>query len=286
MLKKRVITALVLASILAAAIFLLPTPWFVLVISGVAVVAVLEWADLSRPGLSRFASLLAAAAVGACSLALIFAPHIGSVVAAVVGTLVWLTQALMLKTQTPLLPFTHGVLIAGVLTMTIALANIAWLHQLSLIGPALVCVFVVIVSAADSGAYFVGRAFGKHSLAPKISPGKTIEGFAGGLLMATLASIVGMTTVTSLTLCQPWLGSPRSWVLWVLALTLIGIATAAASVVGDLTESLAKRAAGVKDSGSLLPGHGGVLDRIDGLLAGAPVFTLGVWLLGLGNSCR
>lgn len=288
MLRQRVITALILGSILAAAIFLLPTAWFVVLLAAVLTLGVLEWAGLSQPGLGGWGNRAAAVAVAivALSLALAVAPRVGGIVTAVVGTVLWCIQAILLKTESPLLPFAHGVLIAGAMTTTIALTNIAWLHQLGLIGPALVCVFFVIVSGADSGAYFAGRAFGKHRLAPLISPGKTVEGFAGGLVVATLATIIGLLIVVGSTDCQAWPTGIADWLGWVVALSLIGAATAAASVVGDLTESLAKRTAGVKDSGTLLPGHGGVLDRIDGMLAAAPVFALGVWLLGIDSACR
>lgn len=119
---------------------------------------------------------------------------------------------------------------------------------------------VVAVAAADVGAYFVGRFLGRHKLAPRLSPGKTIEGGAGGLATGALA------------------GALFAW--WFLADTspaagaCLGAVLAALSVGGDLLESSLKRAAGAKDSGAILPGHGGVLDRIDGHLAAAPALLL------------
>jgi len=126
---------------------------------------------------------------------------------------------------------------------------------------------LVLAFAADTGAYFAGRAFGRTKLAPQVSPGKTWEGVFGGLVLAACAALAGAR----------WFGVP------VLALLPLCLVAAAFSVVGDLTESMLKRATGVKDSGRLFPGHGGVLDRIDSVLAAAPVMVLGLINLGVGT---
>lgn len=124
-----------------------------------------------------------------------------------------------------------------------------------------------LVWIADSGAYFAGRAFGRHKLAPKVSPAKTLEGLAGGLLLTAAFS---MTVACYLQLTTSvWCG-----------FVLLSMLTVIASVHGDLVESMLKRRAGIKDSGSMLPGHGGVLDRIDSLLAATPMFALGFWWVG------
>jgi phosphatidate cytidylyltransferase len=122
---------------------------------------------------------------------------------------------------------------------------------------------LLIVWLADSGAYFAGRRWGGAKLAPAVSPGKTWAGLWGGLAACVLLA-VGIAS---------WRGLP------VLSLLLVTLLAGVYSVIGDLTESLAKRFAGVKDSGSLIPGHGGVLDRFDSLLAAAPVLMLGIVLL-------
>jgi phosphatidate cytidylyltransferase len=117
---------------------------------------------------------------------------------------------------------------------------------------------MVLVWAADIGGYFAGRAFGRRRLAPEVSPGKTLEGLAGGVLAALVVSVM-------IAMAAGYGVDALGWLI------LASIAVIAASVVGDLMESLVKRVAGVKDSGTLLPGHGGILDRVDAVLAAAPV---------------
>ncbi len=142
------------------------------------------------------------------------------------------------------------------------------LHLYTGQGPALVLFVVSLMWVADSGAYFVGRSLGTHKLAPTISPGKTWEGVAGGLLGSALyafaASYLLHFNETQL-----------------LAFVLLAVITAAISIAGDLFISLLKRQEGLKDSGHLIPGHGGILDRIDSLLAAAPIFLFGFGILGM-----
>jgi phosphatidate cytidylyltransferase len=140
------------------------------------------------------------------------------------------------------------------------------LHGHSERGPELVLFLMLLIWTADTAAFFTGRRWGKTKLAPIISPGKTWAGVYGALVGAAAAGL----------LLSWWLS--LSSVLTAVAV-MICVVTAFVSVVGDLYESLVKRRRGVKDSGRLLPGHGGMLDRIDSLTAAAPVFTLGVlWL--------
>ena len=127
-------------------------------------------------------------------------------------------------------------------------------------GRALIMYSIISVAAADVGAYFAGHQFGRHKLAPRLSPGKTIEGLGGGLL---LAAVIGAIFVSI------WVPDTMWWMGAVLGAVLAG-----ASVLGDLLESAMKRQAGVKDSGGILPGHGGILDRIDGHVVAFPVFLL------------
>lgn len=129
----------------------------------------------------------------------------------------------------------------------------------------LLMLLFIIVWGVDSFAYFSGKAFGKNKLAPNLSGGKTIEGVVGGLVGVLLMTGVWMAVTENL-----------NWAFLVLALI-----TGIFSVIGDLYESIYKREAGAKDSGSILPGHGGLFDRLDGLLAATPVFMLGVYLLDM-----
>ena len=124
---------------------------------------------------------------------------------------------------------------------------------------------LVLVQVADIGAFFVGRRFGKRRLAPSVSPGKTWEGVIGGVVASALVAVIG----------GAYFGTPLAWFL-PLCLAAVGF-----SIVGDLTESLLKRFAGLKDSGRLFPGHGGVMDRIDSVTGAAPVLFLGLLLLGV-----
>ena len=128
---------------------------------------------------------------------------------------------------------------------------------------------IALVAVADIGAYFSGKRFGKTKLAPNLSPGKTREGVYGALVLALLWAILGAA-----------IGGHGGFdgLLFV----VFSMLAAVMSVLGDLFESLIKREAGAKDSGTLLPGHGGVLDRIDGLLAALPVFALGLLWIGVG----
>ena len=139
------------------------------------------------------------------------------------------------------------------------------LRALYTLSPALLLFALLVVWVADSGAYFAGRRFGRVKLAPKISPGKTWEGVIGGLV-AVIALCVAATA---------WLDVSA------VAFIPFCLAVAGLSIVGDLTVSMFKRTAGVKDSGTLFPGHGGVLDRVDSVAAAAPLFVLGVMWLGI-----
>ena len=155
--------------------------------------------------------------------------------------------------------------VVGFLVLVPAGLGLAHLVALQPHGQLLLLYLLVLIAAADVGAYFGGRTFGRLKLAPHVSPGKTWEGFAAGMLAAAAVGAAG-----ALLFEVPF------WP-WLFLCELVALV----SVVGDLTESMFKRHVGLKDSGSLLPGHGGVLDRIDSLTAAAPTFLLGLMALGL-----
>ena len=146
-------------------------------------------------------------------------------------------------------------------------AGISLSHLVSLQphGQLLLLYLLVLIAAADVGAYFGGRRFGRRKLAPHVSPGKTWEGFAVGMLAAAAVAVAGA-----------FIFDMPFWP-WLFICELVALV----SVVGDLTESMFKRHVGLKDSGKLLPGHGGILDRIDSITAAAPTFLLGLLALGL-----
>lgn len=258
MLKQRIITAVLLLPLVLAAILLAPLAVFDIVVGAVLALMALEYGALCAfPRWQRlvFAILvtgLFAAAVAPWQFAATL--YMSTVLAA---TLLWLMAPLWLATRIAL-PGTVKAL-PGIVMLVGAGSALHGLKQIDLDGRWVLLVFVI-VWAADVGGYAIGRMFGRHKLAPGISPGKTWEGFAGGLAFVLLIGFAASF----------WLieREQRSW--WMLLLAL----TAMISVVGDLVESLLKRQAGVKDSGSLLPGHGGVLDRLDSLLAVAPVFLV------------
>jgi len=169
--------------------------------------------------------------------------------------------------ETGKIPGSLGSLVQGGFIVLFAWSALVFMHRYPEQGPVMAIAMLLVVWSADTFAYFTGKKFGKHKLAPSISPGKTIEGVVGGLIGAGLVSLIMATIVLDL--------NGSNVLSWLLA----SLVAALFSVVGDLYESRLKRQAGVKDSGNLLPGHGGILDRIDGLVAATPVFATIWWLL-------
>ncbi|MGM0412063.1 MAG: phosphatidate cytidylyltransferase [Pseudomonadota bacterium] len=259
MLAKRVITASILAAGLITAILLLPTGAFAGLIAFFILLGAREWGDLS--GCSRMGSVGYVALVAVLAAGVVLAEPAPVAVAAV-GAAWWLGVLGLVIAH----PRGEGVWrhplgrAAGLLAIIPAWFSLVHLHGLA-DGPWWVLVLMFTIWGADTGAYFAGRALGRHRLAPSVSPGKTWEGAIGGLALALLAGS-GVALAAGLTI-------PAGF-------SLVAAITVVASVVGDLGESLLKRAADRKDSGTLFPGHGGVLDRVDSLLAATPVFVLGL----------
>jgi phosphatidate cytidylyltransferase len=269
MLWSRVLTALVLAPLAIAAILLLETAHFAVVLGLLVVVGAIELARLSGLG-GRAASLAYAAAVGLVLWLAWAALDSGSLHWALWLLAAWwcATTAVLLARRAQLERVTgmrFGNLLLGALLLAGAWASVIALHRAG-DGPVLVLYLFVLIWLADSGAYFAGRAFGRHKLSPAVSPGKTWEGAGGGLAAALLAALV--------LVLGGFAGS-----LPLAAFVALSLLVALVSIGGDLWESRLKREAGVKDSGSLLPGHGGMLDRVDSLIAAAPVYALGLSLI-------
>lgn len=270
-LRARVLTSLVLIPPAVAGVLFLATPWFAAVLGFVFGLAALEWARLGGlpAGVAPWA--LVAYQLALLWLADALSAYPGIVLVALgvgVGWWAGVGVALVLR-RAPIAPnprLRPLLLVGAPLLAALAWLALVRLHAVPELGPRLVLLLLVLIWVADSAAYFTGRALGRHKLAPVVSPGKTLEGLTGALVGAgTLGLIlVGLDLLGGL-------GPPAAIVL------CLGVALL--SVAGDLFESYAKRAAGLKDSGALLPGHGGVLDRIDSLIAAAPVFLLGLLLL-------
>ncbi|KPK39118.1 MAG: hypothetical protein AMJ69_06500 [Gammaproteobacteria bacterium SG8_47] len=272
MLKQRLITAAVLVPLTVWAVLALESRWFALVLAVVLAGGAWEWAALA--GMRSSAARVAYAAV---MLGLMYGGYALSAARPDLLPIVLIVVAgFWLLATSWVWRYPRGAeswgksrliraLMGGAILFGCWLATIA-LHANLEQGPAWVLFLMILMWLADSGAYLVGRRWGRTKLAPQVSPGKTWEGVAGGLLGASVGALFATW----------WLETgPLAGFLLVCMVTVVF------SVIGDLTESLLKRNAGVKDSGRLLPGHGGILDRIDSLTAAAPVFVLGLLLLGV-----
>ncbi|WP_053159593.1 phosphatidate cytidylyltransferase [Pseudomonas sp. P1.8] len=267
MLKQRIITALILLPIALCGFFLLEGSGFALFIGLVVTLGAWEWARLA--GFTAQPIRVAYAAVVA---AILFVLHVLPALAPWVlgASVLWWGVATYLVLTYPRSSehWASAVckLVIGLLILLPAWQGLVLIKQESL-GNWLIMAVMVLVWGADIGAYFSGRAFGKRKLAPQVSPGKSWEGVYGGLLLSlVITAIVGIA---------------RDWSFSQMLMGLFGAAVIVfISVVGDLTESMFKRQSGIKDSSNLLPGHGGVLDRIDSLTAAIPVFAVLLWMAG------
>lgn len=271
MLLQRVLTALLLAP-LAIAIILLPTtPWFAAICAAVFVAALEEWLRLA--GVHHLGARLALLGVAAVLFAALWPWHVGMAGTALLaaGVAWWLVALAWLRhfafAAAPTAENRWLKLAAGLLVTLPAWVALIALHGREPHGHWWTLLALVIVWAADIGAYFSGRTFGKRKLAPQISPGKTRAGAYGALVAGLLVCVVGGALLGVRGVALAELGA-------------LGVVTVMASIIGDLLESLMKRHAGVKDSGSVFPGHGGLLDRLDSVFAALPVFALGLrWIL-------
>ncbi|MCM2679129.1 phosphatidate cytidylyltransferase [Echinimonas agarilytica] len=279
MLKLRIITALVLLPLALSGLFLLPDLGFEIAIAGIVLICAWEWGTLMGGIKRRLRTLY-----GVISVAIV-----GVVMASSLAGQHWIEQDLH-----PWFDFSlwlalcwwvvAGVLVAcypkaaGIWQSWPMKALIGWLtlipwglsmvalrsipSEQSNAGPLMLLMALMLVWAADTGGYIFGRKFGKTKLMPKVSPGKTVEGMLGGVFLATLIVVGGLWYFPA---------ARENLVVYLLFCYL----TVIAGVLGDLVESMLKRDAGVKDSGKILPGHGGILDRVDSLTAAVPIFALG-----------
>ncbi|MCB2251144.1 phosphatidate cytidylyltransferase [Pseudomonas chlororaphis] len=268
MLKQRIITALILLPIALCGFFLLEGSAFALFIGLVVTLGAWEWARLA--GFEAQAPRVAYALVVAV---LLFLMHLLPGIApwALGAAVLWWGLATFLVLTYPRSSGhwagAAAKLVIGLLILLPAWQGLVFIKQQPS-GNWLIMAVMVLVWGADVGAYFSGKAFGKRKLAPQVSPGKSWEGVYGGLLLSLVITLV--------------VGLVAGWSVGQLILGLLGAAVVVfISVVGDLTESMFKRQSGIKDSSNLLPGHGGVLDRIDSLTAAIPVFAVLLWMAAL-----
>jgi phosphatidate cytidylyltransferase len=259
LLRTRILTGIVLAIIVGVSVLGLPTRYASLVFALFWLAGAGEWARLAGfawPGQVVYGGLFAA---------LVAAVLILGAPARMATATFWLAAFVWLGTFGLVLRFPRPLAAAPIAIVGIVVLFAAWLafyavHGAGARGPALILTGLVIVWSADIGAFFVGRSLGRTPLAPRVSPKKTWEGVAGGVMLATIAGITA------------------AWLLD-LSLAVLGITAAAMaliSVVGDLGVSMLKRRVGLKDAGVLLPGHGGIMDRFDGVTAALPFFALGL----------
>jgi len=277
MLKQRVITALILAPLFVWSVIALPTTYISLIFALVISVGATEWVRLmgEPPAMTKYPFIaliwLLMVASGWASQHTVLFYLLLSISALWWCYAVWLlrrysTHVLQCEAQGEVKQFPLSALpLIGIVLLVPTWIAMVVLHSIS---PYWLLLMMVLIWGADIGAYFSGRAFGKRKLAPQVSPGKSWEGVAGAMAMTVVIALGGgvLLDVSGAAL---------------LGLVFLSLITVAFSIVGDLMESLMKRRVGVKDSGTLLPGHGGILDRIDSLTAAAPIFALGVSLLGI-----
>ena len=267
MLKQRIITALWLAPLALVGFFALQGFAFLAFISVIVGLAAWEWAHLA--GYHTQGQRSAYAVLGAVTLMLLSKMTALIMPLLYLAAVWWLLAIVMVISFPKSIAFWGGNLGKRIIGLIILLPTGLGLLVLKTLpqGNMLILSLMLLVWGADIGAYFFGRAFGKRKMVPQVSPGKSWAGLYGGLL-TSLCATLGLVIYFQIPLSQ-------------LLPLMIGAALVVLfSVLGDLTESMFKRQAGVKDSSQLLPGHGGVLDRIDSLTAAAPIFALLLLLSG------
>jgi phosphatidate cytidylyltransferase len=271
-LKTRIITALILAPIAIGGIFFLPPLGFALFTGAIIAVGAWEWANMS--GLTTpVARVVYALMVAAVLYGLLNVPAVAVLWLALFW---WMLSFLLVRNYPDGSERWGGVPARALMGLLVLVPAWVGLNHLRTGGfqfgdsannLLLILYVFCVVWVADIGAYFAGRAFGKAKLAPRVSPGKSWAGVWGGLVAVAIFAII-ISVLASASTMQ------------LLLLVVASLITGAVSVLGDLLESMLKRFRGIKDSSQLLPGHGGIMDRIDSLTAAIPVFALMITLMG------
>lgn len=277
MLRQRVITAVAMACLFIAAVLLLPVFALATAFALVVLLGAWEWARLaswqSAAARMVFCVILAGLLVLLYGYADLGSEPRREQIQPLLGVacLWWSFSLLWVRSYPASAVLWHGRAMRSL--MGLLILSSAWLAAVYLLtlprGGLLMVALVLVVAATDIGAYFTGTRFGRHKMVEQVSPAKTWEGFWGGMACAVALALVLWSVIPA-----------RMAHVSLAAVVVVVLLTALASVLGDLTVSMVKRESGVKDSGALLPGHGGLLDRLDSLCSAAPVFALGLLLAG------
>jgi phosphatidate cytidylyltransferase len=274
--KQRLITALILAPLMIGGIFFLPIEQFAYFIGFIVTVAAWEWANLSgysSPLVRIGYAGIVAAATFATGYFMARQTELASLILAM-GAFWWFVACILVMQYPKKVALWQAKPVRAVLGLLVLIPMwVGFMTLKSQENSSLIIVYVMLlIWGADTGAYFAGKTWGNKKLAPNVSPGKSWAGFWGGLATTGLIAIV-------FSLCVHYWLRPMTWADFAL-LAVMTFITAIISVMGDLVESMMKRHRGIKDSSQLLPGHGGVLDRIDSMASAVPVFAFFMLLFG------
>lgn len=273
MLKQRIITALILIPLVLAGILYLPTSALAAIFGVFVLQGSWEWSRMA--GLDKSATRVAYVIITGISLLFAWNGMISNISVSQVFyiamfwwlvALVWVLNPSLCKANRMIASTIKS--LAGLLVLVPAWLAMVFLHQSGPLGPQYLIYGLALAWVADSGAYFAGKRWGRRKLAPNVSPGKTVEGALGAVVMVVFYSVAASFYFE--------LQDKTMMMFIVVSIILVPI-----SILGDLFESLLKRHSGIKDSGTLLPGHGGVMDRIDSLTAILPLYALAMLFMGL-----
>ncbi len=270
MLKHRIITAAILIPLVIWSILNASVQGFTYGLAVVLFLATIEWNNFVAYK-NKINGWLFSAVVTSCFLYLEYLANIEYIKYAIYLSLVWWLISLPLLFTFPFktshfLQHRPAKIIVGFIMLLSTFLALNLLRNSIEYGSDYVLYLLIIIWIADSGAYFAGRAWGKHKLIPNVSPGKSWEGVVGALVATLITAFVAVNVLN--------ISSAHAT-----GFIIVTLVTVVYSVIGDLSESMFKRMANVKDSGNILPGHGGILDRIDSLTSGLPIFLAGLWLM-------
>lgn len=269
MLKQRIITALIMASLIISAVIFLPTQILALALAVIICIGAWEWTTCTGFNGVIYKTFYVSV-ISLCLVACLFVMDKPWIVLVIFCGLLWwlIAMYMVICYQTKMkLNITPGILkaVIGIIILVPSWLSLILIHAKTS-GVSLVLFLFLLIWLADISAYFSGRKFGNRKLASNVSPGKSWEGVYGAIIVSFLFAIA-YTFYADMQF------------LHAVFFTVLVLITASFSILGDLVESMFKRMAGIKDSGNILPGHGGVLDRIDSLTSAAPVFFTGLWAI-------